>query len=309
MDKEADLNEDIVLPKYDRAFLGQLYRQAQSYDIQLLCSCLAELSVYANADVLLYAASYITENNNQINPQLASVNDLDIPALTTAMKGMGERDLLFIIHSPGGDGNVAAQIIEYVRKKYIGKKITAVVPHKAMSAATMICMGCDEILMTKLASLGPIDPQFFGIPASAILAEKEEAMRDIVNNPDAALFWNKKHESLPPGIYQICKDATAYAQEVVERWLATYMFANDKNNKHKSKQLAKWLADGNKHKSHGRPFTFELLKEKQFNVHEVEDDDVQQNLIMGIFHAFRHVFASKGMNKIICNHRGDIEAF
>lgn len=179
-----------------------------------------------------------------------------------------------------------------------------------MSAATMMCMGCDKILMTKLASLGPIDPQFFGgIPASAILAEKEEAIQDISKNPDAALFWNKKHEALPPGIYQICRDSIAYAQDVVGEWLTNYMFAEQKNARKKATALAKWLADGTEHKSHGRPFTFEILKKKGFNVLALEDDDSLQNLIMGIFHAFRNIFACKGINKIICNHNGDFECY
>jgi hypothetical protein len=46
-------------------------------------------------------------------------------------------------------------------REYLGKdgKITCLVPFYAFSAATLIAVGCDEIFMHPLASLGPVDPQ------------------------------------------------------------------------------------------------------------------------------------------------------
>jgi hypothetical protein len=46
-------------------------------------------------------------------------------------------------------------------REYLGKdgKITCLVPFHAFSAATLIAVGCDEIFMHPLASLGPVDPQ------------------------------------------------------------------------------------------------------------------------------------------------------
>lgn len=62
-----------------------------------------------------------------------------------------------LIESNGGDGLVVWRIISILRSK--AKKVRALVPHSAFSAATLFCLGCDEIVMGKYANLGPTDPQ------------------------------------------------------------------------------------------------------------------------------------------------------
>lgn len=65
-----------------------------------------------------------------------------------------------IINSYGGDGLTSWRLITMLRE-YLGDngKITCFVPHYAFSAATLIAVGCDEIFLHPLASLGPVDPQ------------------------------------------------------------------------------------------------------------------------------------------------------
>src|SRR5688572_16994226 len=38
------------------------------------------------------------------------------------------------------------------------KELEVIVPERALSGGTLICLGADRIIMTKQASLGPIDP-------------------------------------------------------------------------------------------------------------------------------------------------------
>ena len=52
-------------------------------------------------------------------------------------------------------------------------KITAVVPHYAMSGGTMIALAADEILVDAHAALGPIDPQVTQYPAASLIAVAE----------------------------------------------------------------------------------------------------------------------------------------
>ncbi|MGD6851868.1 MAG: SDH family Clp fold serine proteinase [Candidatus Bathyarchaeia archaeon] len=69
-------------------------------------------------------------------------------------KGFG-----LIINSPGGIGLAAERIIN-VCKSYSGTgEFTALVPSKAKSAATMVCLGASKIIMGKTSELGPVDPQ------------------------------------------------------------------------------------------------------------------------------------------------------
>jgi hypothetical protein len=63
------------------------------------------------------------------------------------------------ISSPGGNGLSAERIIN-ICKSYSGTgEFWTIVPGKAKSAATMICLGSSKIIMAPSSELGPIDPQ------------------------------------------------------------------------------------------------------------------------------------------------------
>lgn len=293
--------------QYCEAIIRETRNQAAKITSNFLLDRLKELSAVSGKDVLLYAAPYVAGTQSQANDPKAAVCDFDIPALAVAMKGMGKRDLYFIIHSHGGDPNAASHIIDYIRKKYQGRQITAVVPHKAMSAASMMCMGCDDIIMSKFASLGPVDPQFDGMAASAILLELERALKDVDEHPNRASIWAPRILQMPQGIYQLCEDATAYTKELVQKWLKDYMFKEyaDKADG-MAYEVAEWLASGTTHKLHARPLTIDCLLEKRCVVSPLENDDNMQNLVMGVFHAFRAVFDSNAnCVKIIVNQDGE----
>ena len=63
-----------------------------------------------------------------------------------------------MLTSPGGDPNAAEKLLFMCRKRFTDG-FDVVVPNYAKSAATMIALGSDKILMGYLAELGPIDPQ------------------------------------------------------------------------------------------------------------------------------------------------------
>ncbi len=68
----------------------------------------------------------------------------------------GELDV--IVDSSGGDID-AAYNIACLFQSYGNKKLTFIVPRWAKSAATLLVCSGDEILMTPIAELGPLDPQ------------------------------------------------------------------------------------------------------------------------------------------------------
>jgi ClpP class serine protease len=63
-----------------------------------------------------------------------------------------------ILHTPGGDALGADQIVRAL-KAHRGRK-TIFVPYEAFSAGTMVALTGDEIFLSEVASLGPIDVQF-----------------------------------------------------------------------------------------------------------------------------------------------------
>lgn len=69
------------------------------------------------------------------------------------------KGLALLINSPGGIGISAERILNICRNYSGTGEFIAIVPGKAKSAATMVCMGASKILMSKTSELGPIDPQ------------------------------------------------------------------------------------------------------------------------------------------------------
>jgi len=70
-----------------------------------------------------------------------------------------KKGLALLISSPGGVGLTAERIITICRSYSATGEYSALVPAKAKSAATMICLGASEIIMGNTSELGPIDPQ------------------------------------------------------------------------------------------------------------------------------------------------------
>lgn len=73
-----------------------------------------------------------------------------IPKTETAV------DLLIV--SNGGDPTVAWRFMSLLRERFIN--VAVIVPQAAFSAATLLALGADEIVMHPHGNLGPVDPQF-----------------------------------------------------------------------------------------------------------------------------------------------------
>src|SRR5881296_1248030 len=100
--------------------------------------------------VIVYASGWLRKDEPQLQ---ASVEGSDVHALMEACHEVEERKLDLLIHSPGGDGQAAEQMVNYLRTQF--DEIRAFVPLQAKSAATMIALGADEIVMGRHSELGP----------------------------------------------------------------------------------------------------------------------------------------------------------
>jgi ClpP class serine protease len=99
---------------------------------------------------------------------------------------MTDRDmpLDLILHTPGGLVLASLQIAQAI-KKHKGK-VTAFVPHYAMSGGTLISLAASEIVMSEHAVLGPVDPQLGKYPAASIL--KAVARKPVTELEDETLI-------------------------------------------------------------------------------------------------------------------------
>ena len=77
-----------------------------------------------------------------------------------------------ILHTPGGLALASLQIARALRGHK--GKVTAFVPHYAMSGGTLIALAAGEIVMCEHSVLGPVDPQIGQYPAASILTVVEK---------------------------------------------------------------------------------------------------------------------------------------
>lgn len=70
------------------------------------------------------------------------------------------KKISLILHTAGGDSAAAWRIINLLR--IFCDDLEVLVPNRAHSAGTLISLGCDRIVLTKQATLGPIDPSLSG---------------------------------------------------------------------------------------------------------------------------------------------------
>ena len=129
---------------------------------------IANLSELTGRNVICYYSGWLQK------PEMGNataVNDNDKNGLMTTINGLDvSKGLDLVLHTPGGDTAATESIVDYLWQKFQGD-IRCFVPQMAMSAGTMIACSCKEIWMGRQSSLGPVDPQFNGIPAHGVLEE------------------------------------------------------------------------------------------------------------------------------------------
>ncbi|MBF5003805.1 SDH family Clp fold serine proteinase [Diaphorobacter caeni] len=89
------------------------------------------------------------------NPR-GSVCHSDVVALYEVLKKVGHHDTLYLfLKSDGGSGQVSTRLVNLLRQHC--KNLVALVPLECASAATMIALGADRILMGPTAYLTAVD--------------------------------------------------------------------------------------------------------------------------------------------------------
>ncbi len=100
---------------------------------------------------------YVTSDRPNMGAQIASdVIDCFIDHLDKI--GPCEKISLYL-YTRGGDTSAARNIVNLL--KMYCETLQVIVPHKAHSSGTIISLGANEIVMSKQATLGPIDPSLY----------------------------------------------------------------------------------------------------------------------------------------------------
>jgi len=221
------------------------------------------------AKLIVYTAS-------MVHP-LAQIMMHDVHPFEDLLRSVaGAKKGYLMINSPGGNANAAEKLLTMCRERFT-EEFNVIVPDYAKSAATMLALGSDKILMGYLAELGPIDPQLVKgplpmpgetIPARSFIDGLELIRKKVRDEGDPVEMYYPMMAQIRPEIVARCESAIEGSQKYAEKWLKKHML---KSNPKQAKLVAEWLSTGEKYKSHGKMIDFEEAKNVlKLNVEKID---------------------------------------
>ena len=246
--------------------------------------CTARIAAHYDRNVLYYASSFLQKP--QIPGLFTAINMEDINGFMAGIHGHDfSKGLLLMLHTPGGMGEAAQTIVDFLRSKF--SDIDFLVPTYAMSAGTMIALGCDRIIMGRQSQLGPTDPQLIvgnrPFSAHSIVEQFKEAQGEIASNPALAHAWAPVLRSFGPALLQEARKSISYGQTLVQDWLQKYMFSGRSDPAGLANSVAAHFG-GNQHGSHGRRIDRDEARQQQLEIIDLEDDQILQDEALTLYH-------------------------
>ena len=241
--------------------------------LDLRRACYEDIEKYRGKPLLVYATSFL----GQLPPGIPNFIDLeDIDGFTDMVNSVERnvKEIDVLVHSPGGKPDATERIVTIIRNRF--EKVNFLIPHSAYSAATMLALSGNSILLHPSAILGPIDPQINGIPARSIKRGFEKIKEKIAKDgPESLPAYIPLIEKYTIELLEVCEDSEKLSKELVSDWLKEYMFENKKGTSIKIKNAVNYFSDYDKHLLHSRPLSLKKLQKFGLNI-ELADDKLQE---------------------------------
>lgn len=168
----------------------------------------SKLEDSCNSKVIVYITGDRRNFETQIHQEVLNFFVKHLDLLTNTKK------ISLYLYTRGGNTLAAWSLVNLIRQ--FCDELEVVVPLKAHSAGTLICLGANTIVMTKQATLGPIDPNINtplnphvpGAPANVTLPVNVEAIKGYIEfvkeelgvreSKDLATVINSLNEKVHP---------------------------------------------------------------------------------------------------------------
>lgn len=201
----------------------------------------------------------------------------------------------FILHSPGGFAEAAEMIVIILREKF--DNIRFIIPHSAMSAATMLALSGDEILMFVSSQLGPIDPQVSG-PTSGAAQSIIDGFNEIKKEVEKAKRLNGAYvpllNKMDVATIKFCENSIKYGKSNVKKWLRWYMLQDLEAKKRRriARKIGDYFSSQKKHLTHRRPIFRKEAKTQGVVVQKIEEDKIFADMIKEYYYRWELLFNS-----------------
>ena len=264
--------------------------------------------------LVIYATDFITPSplKSQITSNFIAISLADKDGFDEVTRNLPKGAAIdVLLHSPGGSAEATESIVALLRERF--SHIRFIIPNVAKSAATMLAMSGEQLLMDDRSELGPTDPQMIFTqqgrvivaPAQAIKDQFKAAQDEINVDPQKLPSWVPILGWYGPALLAQCDNHLALAKELVSKWLQEYMFANDPQAHKKAEQIAAYLASHNKFYSHDRRVGMADLQELGANILDMRTEPVLHDAVRDLYSAITLTFAQTGAYKLVENSNGE----
>ena len=207
-----------------------------------------------------------------------------------------------LLDSPGGDVDSAEKMIHLLSQvcqplSDPTGELEVVIPYQAKSAATLIAIGADRIVMSDSSELGAIDPQVefsegYSIPALAMLRAYEKAVERCMTHPNNDAFA-RQLETFSPAVVEVMQLAVMRSQKCAERLL--------KRKGVNYTAVASILVDVERFPSHGQ--MIDWCAARDIGIPYVHPLDRQSPLWRRYWHLYRQLSAVCGTGRRVFESR------
>jgi hypothetical protein len=187
-----------------------------------------------------------------------------------------QQNIDLLLQSPGGDIDAAEKIVYMCRQK--AGEFRVIVPEYAKSAATLIALASDKVIMGLASELGPIDAQLAGpgpggavfqTSAQSFIDEFNRIKKEVDETGHLSPAYFPLLDGLNLGFIRMCRNLMERSQNFAEKWLKKYML---KDKPGAAEGLAAELCNVRKWLSHGEVIDADEAKRLGINVDKLEQD-------------------------------------
>jgi Periplasmic serine proteases (ClpP class) len=207
---------------------------------------------------------------------------------------VGSERISLVLYTRGGNTSAAWNLTNLIRQ--FCDELEVIIPFKAWSSGTLMSLGADKIVMTKQASLGPIDPsvnsplnpQIPGAPAGARVPVSVEAIRGfldlasqdlkIKDDQSVASIFNRLTEFIHPLVLGQIFRSRAQIQ-----YLAKRLLTHQVHDPEKVDRIIAFLCS----ESGSHDYTINRREARELGLNIESPDDTLYALIKGIYASFR----------------------
>lgn len=248
---------------------------------------IAEIESLTNRELIVYVADPIAGTG---------INEDDIPPFVDLLNMVESSKVDLLLNSNGGMIDSAEKILYMCREK--SSSFRVIIPERAKSAATLIALGSDEIVMGIASELGPTDPQimFRGtyVPAHSILNGLKDLVNTVKGEPSLFVPYAPLIDQLNVGLLNMCERAIESSKNFVKKWLERHML---RDRKELAEQIAEQLS-GEEFLLHSEVIDAKKAKEMGLTVKELQEKDPLWQKIWRLYCIYLTDMRNQGLMKI-----------